>query len=203
LDGGFVELLGGGDSTNIHHNWVERCNGFIEASGSARYVTIAYNVSLESSDIFIFMHIRVINVIHSNVEGWKVENNTVIRRYGRVRPSLINFGNVFIQPPKGTMSLRNNIFVLGGGPDVVHNVSPTGDIDHENNIYYILPKAEVGFTLGANEKIADPKFVNEASNDFRLAKDSPAIGAGQNLGYTSDFSGKKLSSGIKPNIGAY
>ena len=202
LDGGFVELLNAGSNTYIHHNWVERCNGFVEA-GSSENVTIAYNVSLESSDIFIFLHIYVRKNGTANIRNWKVDNNTVIRRYGRVRPSLINFGNVFTPPPEGTLYLRNNIFVLGGGPDVVHNIAPTGDFVHENNIYQILPRAEVGYKLGPNEVIADPGFVNEAGKDFSLTDKSPAKGAGLNLGYTENFSGQKLPAGKKPDIGAY
>jgi parallel beta-helix repeat protein len=203
LDGGFIELYTNGDSTYIHHNWSEQCNGFIETSGSSKNVTIAYNVSLESSDIFIFLHIRVNASSVSNVQNWKVDNNTVIRKYGRSRVSLINFGNVFTPPPPGTIFLRNNIFVLGGGGETIHNVAPTGDFVHENNIYYILDKAEIGYAPGPNEKLADPLFVNMIANDFKLTKGSPAIGAGANLGYDSDFTGKKLSPGSRPNIGAY
>ncbi|MCF8360596.1 MAG: hypothetical protein K9H26_17715 [Prolixibacteraceae bacterium] len=202
LDGGFVELLNAGDNTYIHHNWVERCNGLVE-SGSAKNVTIAHNICLESSDIFIFLHIWINSSGVANIANWKVEHNTIIRRYGRVRPSLINFGNVFTQPPPGTLYLRNNIFVLGGGPDVVHNIAPTGDFVHENNVYYLLPRANVGYSLGHGEIIADPLFVNEQMKDFRLMKNSPAINVGKKLDYQLNFNDKKYLTESKPNIGAF
>ena len=202
LDGGFCEIYNDGDSSYIHHNWAARCNGFIESSGSSNHVTIAYNVSLECSDIFIFMHMRIRNSV-SNVRNWMVDNNTVIRRYGRERTSLINFDNNQTAPPEGTFFLRNNIFVLGGAGETIHNVTPIGDFVHENNLYYILDRAEIGFKPGPGEIVANPMFENLSADDFHLSEGSPAKAAGQNLGYFENFEGEHLTEGVKPDIGAY
>lgn len=203
LDGGFVELYTNGDSTYIHHNWAERCNGFLEVSGRAVNVTLAYNVSVECSDIFIFLHMRLDNSGNSNVKNLRVDNNTVIRQYGRSRVFLVNFGNVFTPPPPGTLIMRNNIFVLGGGGETIHKVAPTGDFIHENNIYYLLDKAEIGYPLESKELVADPKFEKAGTNTFKLSKNSPARRNGISLGYSNNFTGKKLSIDRKVNIGAY
>jgi hypothetical protein len=55
---------------------------------------------------------------------------------------------------------------------------------------------------------ADPKFVNGGGSyalatDFRLQAGSSAIGAGTNVGLTSDYAGTALPQGSAPDIGAY
>jgi parallel beta-helix repeat protein len=59
-------------------------------------------------------------------------------------------------------------------------------------------------TLASNNLLSDPKFVNSATNDFRLQAVSPAINAGAPLAeVTTDFAGTSRPQGAAYDIGAY
>ena len=50
-DGGFFEVYSNGDSTYVHHNYAEDCNGFLEIGGGmARNITVSHNVSVENGE---------------------------------------------------------------------------------------------------------------------------------------------------------
>ena len=97
--------------------------------------------------------------------------------------------------------MRNNIFVIGG--NAKEKFCANGNFIHENNLYYLLDGAQVGYELGMNEIVADPLFKDMQKDDYHISKKSPAKDAGLNLGYTSDLDGKPVPSGRMPDIGAY
>jgi hypothetical protein len=60
-----------------------------------------------------------------------------------------------------------------------------------------------GASLGKNDKIGDPLFVNFRNRDYRLRVDSPAVNAGTDLDYKLDFDNNPIPAGGAPDIGAY
>jgi hypothetical protein len=98
-----------------------------------------------------------------------------------------------------TADIKNNI-VYGFDTGIV---SGTGGVEDYNLVYGFGSAAVSGFTLGANSLTDDPKFVDAASGDFSLLDISPAIDAGADLGYTTDFAGNTVFNGTAPEIGAF
>lgn len=196
-DGGFFEVYGNGDSTYVHHNYAENCVGFHECgAGPVRGVIIAYNVSKEN-DGFICLHLG--KGFHADVENMRIENNTVISKKGTTWNSLISWaGGV---PSSSVISMRNNVFVIGGKAS--DKFCTNGNFIHENNLYYLLDGAQVGYESGRNELIANPLFRDIEKDDYHIDKKSPAKDAGLNLGHTSDLDGKPVPSWKMPDIGAY
>ncbi|GAB1453823.1 hypothetical protein MASR2M47_38790 [Draconibacterium sp.] len=194
-DGGFIEFYENSDGTYAHHNWVENGNGIAEGSdGTGKNITISYNVFIENGGFF---------ALHTNnftVDNFKFENNTVITKKGTLWNNMFNFypGDII----SGKVIVRNNIFVLGGKSSEM--VSKSNDFIHTNNIYHLLDGAQLGtFILGQGEKLADPKFVDFDKKDFRLQSGSPAIDAGADLGYKTDFENNIVPVGNAPDLGAF
>ncbi len=198
-DGGFVEFdsryYGGSiHHVNIHHNYSTGNEGFIEITNSGSHLNISYNVS-DDYQQFIFFWAG---------DSSRIENNTVIR----TRPPNSSVNVVFTFKNSGYI-VRNNIFVLGdsmqvfsGGAYDARNFEQL----HENNIYYVAGNKTVdpvGKPLGNGEMVADPKLVDWKNNNFHLQEGSPAIDAGQHLGYKQDFDKKPVPTGKKPDIGAF
>ncbi|MDA3866721.1 MAG: hypothetical protein PF489_08235 [Salinivirgaceae bacterium] len=196
-DGGFFEIFGNGDSSYVHHNYAENCEGFHESGGgSSKGVVMSYNIAVENNG-FICLHLG--KGFHSEVENMRVENNTVISSKGTRWGVLNTFCGG--RPSPSTLMMRNNNFVFGGNDK--ERFFENGDFIHENNLYYLLNGASVGFDLGKNEIIANPNFVDFQKGDFHLSNNSPAIDAGLELEHTSDFEGDNVPSGKSPDIGAF
>lgn len=194
-DGGFIEFYENSDETYAHHNWVENGNGIAEGSnGTGKNITISQNVFIENGGFF---------ALHTNnftVDNFKFENNTVVTKKGTLWNNMFNFypGDII----SGKVIVRNNIFVLGGKAS--ERVSKNNDFIHANNIYHLLDGAQLGtFILGVEEKLADPKFMDIDKKDFRLQPSSPAINAGSDLGYKTDFDNKTAPAGSAPDLGAF
>jgi hypothetical protein len=198
-DGGFIELdsryYGGPiHDVNVHHNYSTANEGFMEITNSGSHLNVLYNVSDDFQQFIFFWE----------GDSSRIENNTVIR----TRPSNSSVNVVFTFKHNGFV-VRNNIFVLtdslqvfAGGAYDARNFNQL----HENNIYHVAGKSSVdpvGKPLGKGEIIADPKLVNWKGHDFRLLPGSPAIDAGQQLGYKKDFEDKPVPAGAKPDIGAF
>ena len=198
-DGGFIELdsryYGGPiHDVKIHHNYSEGNEGFLEVTNSGSLLDITYNVSNDYQN-FIFFWAG---------DSSRVENNTVIR----TKPANSSVNVVFTFKNSGYI-IRNNIFVLANGLKVFAG----GAYDaknfeqlHENNLYHVIDDSysdPVGQPMGTGEQTAPPNFVNFKSNDFRLKPNSPAVDAGQNLGYSKDFNDFSVPFGRKVDIGAH
>jgi hypothetical protein len=202
-DGGLFETWGNGDNTLVHHNRAENCNGIFEfggsnskpGHGSSKNIVIAYNLFLNIGQIGAF-HLG--KNYHSATENMRFENNTIVQTEQTPRDNMLWFGTS--DPPAGFFLMRNNIIIRNGlNSAVIRN----DKFIHENNIYYLLNGAEVGYPLGPNEVIADPRFVDFQKHDFRIASDSPARNAGIDLGHSSDLEGIPIPEGKQPDIGAY
>ena len=212
-DGGAIELDDRFFDTkchdvNIHHNTSSYNYGFLEVEGkvAGNNLDVSYNVSNDYQE-FIF---------YWGGHGSKIENNTVIRTLPPLGdPPSVN--TVFSMALKvgdgqtGPFIVRNNIFVVGNGVQVWVNAPYDARQGYaaavkENNIYYSADGSTSdphGLTLGPGEMIVDPGFVNLSGKDYHLTSGSPAIDAGQDLGYTSDIEGRTMPNGSAPDIGAY
>ena len=194
-DGGVVEFYGDVDSSYVHHNYGENCDGAFEIGGQGETVShnvIAYNVFVNNGVAGGFHVGGKFGVI---VEDMRIENNvfldTIHSDYA------IGFWNGVPHP--GNFAYRNNIFYIPN----YQRVSNDPGFIHENNLYFLEGKKDIGITPGPGEKIADPLFRNVNEKDFHLSPGSPAIDAGKDLKYTKDFEGKKVPEGSAPDIGAF
>jgi len=195
FDGGVVEFYGDVDSCYVHHNWGENCEGSFEVGGQGVTLThniISYNVYINNGGSGGY---HVGGKFGVNFEDMQVENNVFVDtchcEYA------IGFWNG-IPGPKDFI-YRNNIFYIPNTGSVSNN---PGFI-HENNLYYLGDKLNIGMSPGPGDKIGDPLFLNFNGKDFHLKAGSPAIDAGVNLNYSTDFDGNKVPEGSAPDIGAY
>jgi hypothetical protein len=101
----------------------------------------------------------------------------------------------------------------------IEPVFSRGEFTRGNNLYYRLDNPSPfdsanysafvrlvvggGASLGKNDKIGDPLFVDFKNRDYRLRADSPAVNAGADLGYKLDFEDNPIPVGEAPDIGAY
>jgi hypothetical protein len=212
-DGGAIEIddrfFGqSAHDVKIHHNISTYCYGFLEIEGnvSGKNLDVYYNVSYDYQQ-FIF---------YWGGHDSKVENNTVIRTLPPLGdPPSVNtvFGMAFKwdEGETGPFTVRNNIFVVGNGLQVWVDAPYDARQGYasavkENNIYYSADGSTDdphGLTLGPGEVIANPRFVDISGGDYHLTSGSPAVDAGQNVGYTSDAESRIVSKGSAPDIGAY
>jgi hypothetical protein len=123
------------------------------------------------------------------------ENNIIyVGRHGRVMTS--KSGRM--SPDTPTVTMNHNLYYFQGG-------SKAARWRFDNQDY---PTFEdyVGTTGNdRNSRFADPLFVNPAANDFRLRKDSPALGTGRvaSLTGTEDLAGAPRVKHGKVDVGCY
>jgi hypothetical protein len=179
--------------------------------------TIAYNVLYNATH-----GVRMKCNVNKNTgkSPWAVYNNVIYNT--DVGLSWYSTGSANLHNKPGVI-FKNNI-VMGAKSKHVSIATPTikeyDQLIFDKNIYY--PDMTKGFEWpggtgnfeawqGWNDGIkrdehslsADPKFVNVKDHNFHLKKGSPAIDAGQMLGFTEDLDGKHISQGKAPEIGAY
>jgi hypothetical protein len=195
-DGGGVELYGSNvDNNYIHHNYIENSEGIIEIggrSGSAANNIVAHNIFVNNHGRVLTVHLS--GTYGSTVSNFRFEHNTIVE-------SNANSLGLFwfsATPSSSAINMRNNIFYKNGG-----SVSNRDGYAHSHNLYYLTGGATLGgISLGANEQIADPRFVSISGRDFRLQADSPAIDRGTNLNYTRDYHDATMPQGAAPDLGA-
>jgi hypothetical protein len=214
-DGGAIEYFGYADGVgwnqittdvHIHHNFVDACDGFIEANGRIKGLVIAYNLFINiPSGVFLF-HMRTNTengVAIKNTYEARMENNTLI---GALTPfafwnpdSYVAGGNQFV--------IRNNIAVTQS--HVGWDLACVGaDLVHDHNLFSFLTGGSLGFsqhlwTLTSTERIADPGFVDLNKKDYRLGASSPALKQGSPASYEADLLGNRVPAGAASDIGAY
>ena len=194
-DGGVVEFYGNVDSCYVHHNTGENCNGSFEVGGRRDTLThnlIAYNIYINNGVAGGF---HVGGTFGVYFEDMRIENNVFYdTAYSDYAIGLWNG-----KPESVDIKYRNNILFV---PNVSH-ISNYPVFDHQNNLYYLGGKSDPDYQLGSGEKIADPEFVDAAHHDFHLKKGSPAIDAGTDLGFGSDFDDRPVPAGKAPDLGVF
>ncbi len=98
------------------------------------------------------------------------------------------------------MSLKNNIVYTVGGEDYIAPSSDTTLIRGNNNLWFGSGAAP---SFLSSNIVADPKFVDLVSRDFRLQASSPAIDAGINTAIGTDYMGASRPQGASYDIGAH
>lgn len=102
--------------------------------------------------------------------------------------------------PGSDAIIKNNIFYNAGSN---YFVESGGSMVAENNLIFKSGATESASKYPKDILNVDPKFVNMAGEDFRLASGSPAIDKGVNAGVTVDADGKARPQGGGFDIGAY
>ena len=211
-DGGAIEYYGydtGGIGWNqitsdvrIHHNFLDSCDGFLEANGRIKGLVIAYNLYINiPTGVFLF-HMLTNDNIKNTYEA-RMENNTLIGAL-----TAFSFWN------PGSYSAGGNNFVIRNNIAAVKNhlawdlVCVGSDLVHDHNLFYALGNSVLGFdkhlwTLEDGESLGNPKFVNFDLKDYRLGSGSTAMNCGSPSANATDLLGNEVPSNTPPDLGAY
>lgn len=195
------------DNIRIHHNVADGCDTFLEGAGKVTNMLISHNLYINSKHNGILFHIN--SVIADAYYQVNIENNTFIsmdnNNYGA--GFIIQWGNggSSLSKDMSKLNVYNNIFVTNSKIMDWKNLIGN-NLVHSHNLFYFPEEGMLnttsGWQLNATEKIADPKFKNFETKDYRISSKSPAIGAGIVSSYDYDL----LRNPIKQNatdIGAY
>jgi hypothetical protein len=104
--------------------------------------------------------------------------------------------------PGGNASITNTIV-----SNYVVGISQTsGLLNADHNLFFTTTPTQtsgVTVTWGAHNLSGDPKFVNPAAGNYRLALGSPAIDSGVDAGVMTDLTGLSRPRGNGFDMGAY
>jgi hypothetical protein len=212
-DGGAIEIndrLLPKDDILIHHNLSLRNQGFIEFVGKVRQnnFRIHHNVCMDYQS-FLGLTGPCTNI--------RAENNTVVRTLAHAEPDSEDV--VFWRYENGNSNIvfRNNIFVYD--PARCEPVFARGEVEHSHNLFFRTDEATIpkqanreayerkylggGAFLRTGDKFGDPLFRDPTNADFHLKPGSPAISAGTNLYYKTDFDGRAIPTNRPPDMGAF
>lgn len=103
----------------------------------------------------------------------------------------------------GDVSVQNTI--IHGNNAQYGLTQQVGQLTHSHNLIWGFATAFDGTSAEGTELLKNPRFVDAAANDFHLAKGSPAINSGADLGVIlpTDLDGNSRPSSKVFEIGAY
>lgn len=93
--------------------------------------------------------------------------------------TLAELSNVGVYQANGNTVLTN--LILAGSNGIAGLSRIGGTMQHSYNLVYGFQQSFSGTAAGAGETTKNPRFVNAAAGDYRLAVGSPAINAGADL----------------------
>lgn len=214
-DGGAIEYFGYEGSVGwnqitsdvrIHHNFLDMCDGFLEANGRIKGLVIAYNLFINiPSGVFLFhMLTNTENgVAIKNTYEARMENNTLIGAFTAFSfwnpNSYVTGGNSFV--------IRNNIAVTQS--HVGWDLACAGaDLVHDHNLFNFLAGGSLGFSqhlwlLEGSEQVASPGFVDSDQKDYRLNSASVGLKRGYPTSFTADLLGNRIPANSAPDLGAF
>jgi hypothetical protein len=178
-DGAAVELDGEDKAfdahhTSVHHNISHNTKGgFLEIAGNTHDVEISYNVS-DDVDKFVGTNgIRNLVIGHNTIIRTRIHDisETDFWSFRSLLWSICFNGCDGDRDQN--VDIRNNIFAVTAihrlylGPDNPHGFMSA---NRKDNLYFATDGdslAVVGGALSPGEQIADPKFKNPASGDYR------------------------------------
>jgi hypothetical protein len=195
-DGAAVEVYGATFS-NIHHNLAKQNDAFTELGKSTSSDnTYAYNVVISSLETSIFVVTRGSGSSYGPVTRTTLYNNSVYLTGAKSQGFVCSSGC-----SSTILRMRNNIIQAVWKVGYADN-----KFDEDCNLYF---GGITQFSMGANTRVADPRFANPGGGDLRLTASSPAIDAGVDVGYSEDMAGTGVprdgngDGNAKPDMGAY
>jgi len=157
----------------IHHNLIVDCafafTGSRENIQGSQYSTLSHNTVVNSG-----MALALIEPISTLPPGqpfhdhYTFRDNLVYAPTQSLVLALARWSSTTFNPADWSSS--QNLFTHAGGPDFLHT----------QGVNYAFPSAMSYLGDTTSRTIADPRFCNLATGDYRLAADSPARGAGEN-----------------------
>lgn len=208
-DGGAVEFFGATMSNNkVMYNTAINCNGFLEigsnVNGIAENNLIAYNKIINCGIIGVYQNGSTFSVTVKNLQYY---NNTIVETQKQFSQPAVLFWMAGTGTP-GMVTVKNNIFWLSSGVNVVNSKFSSGQMIHANNIYRMSSGA-VGFTLSSSELLSSNAnlFTNNTGDvktwDVSPLSTSPAINFGAPVGLTQDFKGEPIEQNPDAGIIEY
>jgi parallel beta-helix repeat protein len=208
-DGGAVEFFGATMSNNkVMYNTAINCNGFLEigsnVNGIAENNLIAYNKIINCGIIGVYQNGSTFSVTVKNLQYY---NNTIVETLKQFSQPSVLFWMAGTGTP-GMVIVKNNIFWLSSGVNVVNSKFSSGQMIHTNNIYRMSSGA-VGFALSSSELLSSNVnlFTNNSGDvktwDVSPLSTSPAINFGTPVGIIQDFKGETIEQNPEAGIIEY
>jgi parallel beta-helix repeat protein len=189
-DGAAVEIYGG-QRNHIHHNWAYENDAFSELGNKrAADNTFAYNLVRNNLDHATFLVTRGGKSGFGPILRTKLLNNTVYLTGANAEGVICDSGC-----DATVLIMKGNVI------QATHKVGYADQaIDSNYNVFW---GGLAQFRNGANDIVADPRFVNPARGDFHLAAGSPAIDRLPSTPYGADLDSHPVPQGTRPDAGAF
>lgn len=133
-----------------------------------RNIRIENNLYVNCGEILMFNEPTSLFPIRA--DGIVFKGNT-IRSMGRKRDAIYFKGDWL--DVSNVLTLEDNVYSGLGGWVGANGKTNLNSIRHSGNIYQSLEDTTLGYSIGSDEIVADPLFVNPARMDFRPTKASP------------------------------
>ncbi len=208
-DGGAVEFFGSSMNNNkVMYNSAVNCNGFLEigshVNGTADNNIVAYNKIINCGIIGVYQNGSTFSVTVKNLQYY---NNTIIETVKQFSQPTVLFWMAGTGTP-GMVIVKNNIFWLSSGVNLVNSKFGNGQMIHTNNIYR-MSAGSLGFPLHSSELLNNNinLFTNSTGDvkqwDLSPISTSPAINFGAAVGLTNDFNGEQITDNPDAGIIEY
>ncbi|MBK8804123.1 MAG: right-handed parallel beta-helix repeat-containing protein [Fibrobacteres bacterium] len=220
-DGGAFEFWRTVRNCDIHSNFSRNTDGFMEFGGlkgdSVVDVSIHHNLILDAGTAGCFHMGGAGSEMGVLFDKIRFDHNLSVDRYQMPWGyHLYSDGPRLDRPER--IQVRNNIFVSDSAKFwtldwTAPNKEPA--FLHRDNLLWSpkLNPFKDGWVAGPGETFADPLFANPAWNsrplwdtvaaDYAPSGSSPAVKAGQNLGYAVDYFGKSYAQGEAVDLGPF
>lgn len=178
-DGSAVEVYGGRDNVIVRNVGVDD-HAFTEL-GNAQSAgnTFAYNLFVSSAPKATFLVTRGAQDAFGPVRDTRVYNTTAVLT-GEDSEGVVCYAGC----NRGILRLRNDVIVAAGDA-----VQADGPFDEAADVFW---GGLAGIRPGPRSVVANPRFRNRRSGNFRLRPASPAVDRGISLGYTRDLVGTRV-----------
>jgi hypothetical protein len=214
-DGGGIEFFEEGaviENNFIAYNTFYDNNGTLEhgsnadgiANNDIRNNTFAFNKVVNCGSA---VYINNRGQYKSRVNNLMIFNNVFIETNTKTSTAVL--GQAISDTIKNVIVFRNNIFRLTNGLQVARtSLTSNGQLVYSNNLYQLSGGSITNFVISSTDINLPTGIIwmnttntNPLLWDIRLTSTSPAIKKGTNVGLTTDFEGKTVTS--PPDLGIY